>query len=133
LVLSNQFSKIGSVVSKIERIYENLNGVLRSNNIDLQLRPIIRILDISREQKEALIPLAERRLLELLDNSIERVNAILSSLSEIEEEVRRRKILNNLRRLRLNWNRIFEIARELNIDISRDYQVLIDMIDSAIS
>jgi flagellin-specific chaperone FliS len=133
LVPSNNFSKIDTTIQKVEAIYRQLNETLRSNNIDIELQPIIKVLDITREQKEALIPLAKRRLIELLDNSIERVNGIISSLDEIEEEVRRRKILSNLLRLRSNWNRIFEIAQQLGIDISRDYQVLIDMIDSTIA
>jgi hypothetical protein len=130
LVPSNNFSKIFTTIQKVKMIYQQLNETLRNNNIDIELQPIIKVLDISSEQKEALIPLAKRRLLELLDNSIERVNTIINSFNEIVEEARRRQIIRNLQRFKSNWNRMFEIAQQLGIDITQDYQVLIDMIDS---
>jgi hypothetical protein len=130
LVPTNNFSKIDITIQKVKMIYQQLNETLRNNNIDIELQPIIKVLDISRTQKETLIPLAKRRLLELLDNSIDRVNTIINSFNEIVEEARRRQIIRNLQRFKSNWNRIFEIAQQLGIDIGNDYQVLIDMIDS---
>jgi hypothetical protein len=130
LVPTNNFSKIDTTIQKVRLIYQQLNETLRNNNLDIELQPLIRVLDISSEQKEALIPLAKRRLLELLDNSIERVNTIINSFNEIVEEARRRQIIRNLQRFKSNWNRMFEIAQQLGIDITNDYEVLISMIDS---
>jgi hypothetical protein len=90
------------------------------------------VLELTTNQANRLLPIAERRLIAALDAAIDHVNEVIESLNEITESSRRLRIRANLRRLSNNWSRIFEYARQLGIDISRDYNYLIDLIDSAI-
>jgi len=93
--------------------------------------PIIRILDLTKEQTNTLLPIAKRRLLSELDRTIESVSNLISDLSEITEESRIRRVRNNLYRIRRNWRRIFNLATNLGIDISRDYEYLVELLDQA--
>ena len=132
LVAPNRVSDIERAIARVRELYSRLNDQLRRQNFNVQLRPIIEVLDLTQAQADRLIPIAERRLLAALDQAIEHVNEVIESLAEITEASRRLRIRANLRRLSNNWQRIFEYARQLGIDISRDYNFLIDLIDDAI-
>jgi len=132
LVAPNRVNDIPNTINRVRYLYERLNETLRRNNFNVQLRPIIEVLDLTSDQANRLIPIAERRLLSALDQTIEHVNEIIESLQEITDTQRRLRIRANLRRLKNNWSVLFNYARQLGIDISRDYNFLIDLIDSAI-
>jgi len=132
LVAPERVKDILPTIERVKQIYNRLNEQLRRQNLNVQLRPIIEVLDLTFEQAERLIPIAQRRLTSALDQAIERVNEVIDSLAEVTEASRRLRLRANLRRLANNWRQIFEYARQLGIDISRDYSVLVDLIDSAI-
>jgi hypothetical protein len=132
LVPSDRVELIQNVIDKVNNIYEQLNEELRRQGLTIQLRPIVQVLSLTREQTEQLIPIAQRRLLENLDRAIDSVSAIIDELVDITEESRLRRIRNNLRRLANNWNHINDMARRLGINILRDYRYLVDLIDEAL-
>jgi hypothetical protein len=88
---------------------------------------------LTQSQTERLIPLAHRRLLASLDRALDHVSEIIDNLEAITEQVRLRRVKANLRRLANNWSNIFEVARRLGIDLSRDYNMLVNLIDEALS
>jgi hypothetical protein len=132
LIAPSKVEDIPRAVERVRQLYNALNETLRRNNFNVELRPIIEVLELTTDQANRLIPIAERRLIAALDAAIDHVNEVIESLNEITEASRRLRIRANLRRLLSNWQRIFEFSRQLGIDISRDYQYLVDLIDSAI-
>jgi len=132
LIAPSRVEDIPRAVERVRQLYNALNETLRRNNLNVELRPIIEVLELTTDQANRLIPIAERRLIAALDAAIDHVNEVIESLNEITEASRRLRIRANLRRLSSNWQRIFEFSRQLGIDISRDYQYLVDLIDSAI-
>jgi hypothetical protein len=132
LVAPNRAEHVNTAISRVSQIYERLNEQLRANGFRVSLQPIIQVLDLTQSQTERLIPLAHRRLLASLDRALNHVSEIMDNLEAITEQVRLRRVKANLRRLANNWNTVFETARRLGIDISRDYNVLVELIDEAI-
>ncbi|MEM2567303.1 MAG: hypothetical protein QXR84_08880 [Candidatus Bathyarchaeia archaeon] len=132
LVPPRNVERISEVVDKVLRLYEQLREQLRSHNYVLRPEPIIRVLDLTRDQTEALVSIARRHLITSLDSAIARVSELLEALNEITEQSRLRRARANLRRLKNEWNRLLTCATQLGIDISRDYEYLIELIDNAV-
>jgi len=132
LVSPNKVQKVDGAIQKVNQIYQQLNETLRANGFYVRLEPIIQVLDLTTSQADRLIPLATRRLLASLDRAIDHVSRILDDLEAITEVARLRRVKANLRRLQNQWNSVFEMARRLGIDLSRDYGQLVDLIDEAL-
>jgi len=132
LVSPSKAQKVDGAMQKVKQIYLELNEALRANGFYVRLEPIIQVLDLTANQADRLIPLAERRLLASLDRAIDHVSRLLDELEAITEASRLRRVKANLRRLHNQWNSIFDMARRLGIDLSRDYETLIDLIDEAL-
>ena len=132
LVAPNRTDMVSNVIARVNQIYEQLNEQLRANGFNVRLKPIIEVLNLTTVQVTRLIPLAERRLLSSLDRAIDHVSRLIDELEAITEAARLRRVKANLRRLANNWSRIFDMARRLGIDVSRDYEALVDLIDEAI-
>jgi hypothetical protein len=131
LVAPDRAQHVDRTIAKVKEIYEILNSQLRDNGFDISLKPLIEVLDLNAAQYTRLLPLAERRILSSLDRTIDRVSRLIDELETITDEARLRRIRNNLRRLANDWVRINNIARELGIDLSRDYSILVELIDDA--
>lgn len=131
LIPQNNRETIDSAIERVMRSYIELSRDLERMGVYGFRRPIIRTLNLTQEQKTALLPIAKRRLLEELDRTIDSVSNIIDTLNDIVEETRRRRIRNSLSRIRRNWNRIFNVAQQLGIDISRDYEFLVELLDEA--
>jgi hypothetical protein len=132
LVAPNKAEHVDRTIAICREIYERLNEQLRANGFNVRLQPIIQVLDLTTVQYARLLPLAERRLLSSLDRAIDHVSRLIDDLEAITEEARLRRARINLRRLANNWSRINDMARRLGIDLSRDYETLVDLIDEAI-
>jgi len=132
LVPPERASQIEAKIARVRQIYEQLNETLANNGFSIRLRPIIEVISLTQEQTSHLMPIAERRLLTSLDSAIDSVSRIIDELNNITEENRRRRIRVNLRRMANNWSRIFEVARQLGIDIQRDYHMLVELIVEAL-
>jgi len=132
LVAPNKVEQVDRVIALVNQTYERLNERLRANGFNIRLQPIIEVLSLTTVQATRLIPLAERRLMSSLDRAIDHVSRLLDDLEAITEAVRLRRVKANLRRLANNWSRINDMARRLGIDLSRDYETLVDLIDEAL-
>jgi hypothetical protein len=66
-----------------------------------------------------------------IDETVERISGLLETIHEITEEARRRTLRYRLNRLAREWNTINELARELGIDLTRDIEYLISLIEDA--
>jgi hypothetical protein len=133
LVAPNKAEHVDRTIALCRQIYERLNEQLRANGFNVRLEPIIQVLDLTTVQYTRLLPLAERRLMSSLDRAIDHVSRLIDDLEAITEEARLRRARINLRRLANNWSRINDMARRLGIDLSRDYETLVDLIDEAIT
>jgi len=133
LVPPSRVDKIEGTVRRVYELYSDLEEWISGRGVRVELEPIIRVLSLSGSQARELLPIAERRLLETIDNSIERVSRILDEIREITDENRRRRVRYSLNRLSREIDRLYEVARELGIDITRDYEYLIQLIDQAVS
>jgi ABC-type transporter Mla subunit MlaD len=133
LVAPNKAEHVDRTITLVNQTYERLNEQLRANGFNVRLQPIIQVLDLNTVQYTRLLPLAERRLLSSLDRAIDHVSRLIDDLEAITEEARLRRARINLRRLANNWSRINDMARRLGIDLSRDYETLVDLIDEALS
>jgi hypothetical protein len=132
LVAPNKAQYVDRTIALVNETYERLNEQLRANGFNIRLQPIIQVLDLNTVQYTRLLPLAERRLMSSLDRAIDRVSQIIDDLEAITDEARLRRVRINLRRLANNWSRINDMARRLGIDLSRDYETLVDLIDEAL-
>jgi flagellin-specific chaperone FliS len=132
LIAPHKAQYVDRYIAKVQEIYEQLNEVLRSHNFTIQLRPIIEVLELTTDQANRLIPLAQRRLISSLDRAIDTVSEIIDLLNTTIEEERRRRIRMNLRRMGNEWRRIYEMAQSLGINITEDYSILIELIDEAL-
>jgi len=124
--------RIEETIREVNELYERLNSTLRENGVSEELKPIIRVIDLSRTQFQNLRDIVERRLIESLDRAIDVVNRTLEEINEELEERARRRIAQRLYRLRREWRRIFMNAQRLGIDISSDYEYLISLIDEGL-
>jgi hypothetical protein len=132
LVAPNKTQYVDRTIALVNETYERLNEQLRANGFNVRLQPIIQVLDLNTVQYTRLLPLAQRRLMSSLDRAIDHVSRLIDDLEAITEEARLRRARINLRRLANNWNRIISMARQLGIDLSTDYNVLVDLIDEAL-
>jgi hypothetical protein len=132
LVSPNKAEHVDRTIALVNETYERLNEQLRANGFNVRLQPIIQVINLNTVQYTRLLPLAERRLLSSLDRAIDHVSRLIDDLEAITEEARLRRVRINLRRLANNWSRINDMARRLGIDLSRDYETLVDLIDEAL-
>jgi len=127
LVSPSRIHQINEVIAEVEEAYTRLSGEVNVNF----LIPVIRVLDLTREQQETFTLLAKRRLVETIDSTINRISELIDCIEEITEETRRRTLRYRLNQLKREWNSILEASRELGIDVFRDLEYLIDLIDDA--
>jgi flagellin-specific chaperone FliS len=132
LIAPHKAQYVDRYIAKVREIYEELNVELRRRGLTVQLRPIIEVLELTTDQANRLIPLAQRRLISSLDRAIDSVSEIIDLLNTTVEEERRRRIRMNLRRMGNEWRRIYEMAQSLGINIMEDYSILIELIDEAL-
>ena len=126
LVSPEKVDRIDEAITYVKTRYESL-----SREIRLQLTPIIEVLDLTQSQFDRLIPIAKQRLLRVLDDAIDRVSEAITRLRIESDERVVQRIIRNLRRVYRDWERVYRLARSLGIDISRDYEYLISLLEGA--
>jgi mevalonate kinase len=131
LVTPSRLNRVNEVVERVYQKYEELKREISHIGLNNNLTPVIRILDLTQEQQDTFVVLAKRRLMERIDESIERINEIIIAIDEITQEERRRALRYRLNQLRKEWSTVLEASRELGIDVSRDLEYLLDLIDNA--
>jgi mevalonate kinase len=123
---------VETVLARVEGKYRELHEFLRNQGLHVELEPRIEVIDITPVQQQQFTRLAERRLIERLDISIDNVSRLIDSIAEITEEARRRTLRYRLTRLGVEWRTIQGLASELGIRLTEDFRYLIDLIDEAI-
>jgi len=132
LIANNNQSNIQNVIDIVNREYERVLEDIRSA-LDITLpSPIIRVLDITQEQYDIFVELAQRRLRENIDMQIDRVSLIIELNRSIEEGRNIRNMVISLRRLKKEWIRIKQQCRALDIPLEDEIGYLIELIDQAI-
>ncbi|MEM2529202.1 MAG: hypothetical protein QXG40_07410, partial [Ignisphaera sp.] len=66
-----------------------------------------------------------------LDDAIDRVSEAITRLRIESDERVVQRIIRNLRRMYRDWERVYRLARSLGIDISRDYEYLVSLLEGA--
>jgi len=124
LISPSQLERVDEVVTEVENLYMRL----REETGISSLTPIIRILGLTQEQQDTFTILAKRRLLERIDETIDRVTNILNMIDEMTDEARRRQLRYRLNQLEREWTSVSQICRELGIDVNRDLGYLLELI-----
>jgi hypothetical protein len=131
IVSPSRINMVDTAIDRVQAKFEDLNELLRSQGLNLNLRPQVEVIEITPVQREQFTRLAERRLTERLDESIDNVSRLIDSIAEITEVARRRVIRYRLTRLGSEWRTIQSLANELGIQLGSDFEYLIDLIDQA--
>jgi hypothetical protein len=111
--------------------YAQLNSYLESQHLGVSVEPQVEVISITPDQREQFTRLAERRLIERLDQSIDRIAGVIESIDEITEEPRRRSLRYRLTQLNREWQTIQDLASEMGINLASDFSYLMDLIDEA--
>jgi len=123
-----------SRLDNVERAIHEVNeryARLREETRLYELVPRIEVLPRYQDQIDPLKRHAEHRIMQRIDETVERVSGLLETIHEITEEARRRTLRYRLNRLAREWNTINELARELGINLTRDIEYLISLIEDA--
>jgi len=131
LISPSRLNRVNQTIERVYQRYEELKREISHLIPQNNFTPIIRVLDLTQSQQETFTLLAKRRLQERIDESIERINEIILAIEEITQEEKRRVLRYRLNQLRKEWKTIQECSRELGIDVSRDLEFLLDLIDDA--
>jgi len=131
LVAPEMESEIEATIQQIKERYQQLERKLMENGLVLSFMPLIRVIELTANQIDAFREVAQRNLLSRIDATLERVNDILETIDSITEQERRRKLRYQLNRLSRTWNTIRDFCVSLGINVTRDIDYLIEIIDQA--
>jgi len=131
LIAPSRLNRVNEVIEGVFTKYEALKREVSHLIPASNFKPIIRVLDLTRDQHETFLVLAKRRLIEAIDSAINRISELIDSLEEITEEGKRRLLRYRLTRLAKEWKTVHEIANELGIDVSSDLEYLLELIENA--
>lgn len=124
LVSPTMVDKVDSTIDKVMDMYRSLDF--------LTYLPIIRKLSLTQDQFETFRDLADRRILEVIDSTIERISNLLDEIDNIVDQNILNRIRYNLNRTKSNIIQLREFAKQLDISRDRDFDLLISIIDKAI-
>jgi hypothetical protein len=133
LVSPSKFGEVDKVVERVKNSYEELNKWLKDNNVEVIGDPLIKVIKVNREQKEDLVPLAERKVKERLDELIELIVNLINELESMVEEERRKKIEYNVNKQMRELSRIETFCRELGISTNHKLELLGELYNQALS
>jgi len=133
LVSPDREGRIQEVLDYVNNKYNELFEELRRFNVEIERRPLIRVLDTTAEQFDTFRELAERQLIARIDESVERVSQVLESLAEIVDRVQRQRVRSRLMDLRREWVRILEASRQLQLRTADDVEYLLELIEQGLS
>lgn len=131
LVSPEREGLIEDAITSVKARYLGLSLALREGGVDLMMEPLIRVLPLTSEQEATMRELGARRLIEVIDSGIERINRLMEGLDEITEESQRRTVVYNLNRFESEVQDLASRAREVGIELPRDFEYLVSLIDEA--
>jgi hypothetical protein len=124
LVAPSKVEYVGDTINRVRGLYARLP--------DVTFAPVIEVIRLTAEQQGQFITLAKRRLIERIDEGINRISELFDEIDAITEVRERRNIAYRLTRVRREYTSIMDLARDLGItDVSADY--LINLIDNLLS
>jgi cobalamin biosynthesis Mg chelatase CobN len=133
LVPKSKANDIDRVISKVEEIYKEVNERLKKEGFNEIGKPIIKKIPITQNQLVQLRELAERKLLEQLEEKINSVAKLINEIEEIVEKDRKERIKKNLSELKRENENIERIAKELGINVNAKISVLGALISKALN
>jgi len=111
LIPNSTKQKISETVNEVYKLYQALNEDLEKNyNMNIG-EPLIKVIPLTQKQQTDFKELAERKIKERLDKTIERLTELLNELETIIEENKKKKIRNNLRKQRKELERIEQFVK----------------------
>jgi len=129
LLPSSSMSRVNDVINNIIQKYNEMKLKLQNNNIFLGFQPIIRVLPLTQQQQSTFIEIAKRRLIQRIDEAIDRATHMLEEVETIIEESKRKRIRYYTAQTIREWSTIKQFADELGIDVSREISYLIDVLE----
>jgi len=133
LVSPSKMAEVDRVVEKVKSEYEELNRWLKSNNVEPIGEPLIKVIKVTREQKEDLTPLAERKVKERLDELIELIVNLINEIETMVDEERKKRVEYNINKQMRELNRIETFCRELGINTNHKLELLGELYNQALS
>lgn len=115
----------------IDEIMQNYEGMAKSEKLD-GFKPVIRVIELAKDQAETFKEIAERKLLAKLDEAIDRISELLQEIDEITEEAKLKKLKTNVKRSLRELSQIEELAKELGIKTNGKVDLLYQLYDKAL-
>jgi hypothetical protein len=132
LVPKSKSNEIDQVISKVEEIYRETNKTLLESGFNEIGRPIVKKIAITQQQLVPLRELAEKRLMEKIDEKIDEIARLLNEIESITDEEKKKRLERNLMKMRKENEDIEEIAKELCLKCLPKTQVLGALIAKAL-
>jgi histidyl-tRNA synthetase len=137
LVPKTNENKIDSTIQKVREIYNELNNLLEKEGFDKLGEPIIKKIPLMQQQIGELKELAEKQLIQRLNERIDQLASLISEISNMisnrVEEEKRRRMIYNLRKEEATVKEIERMAKELNIEADNQFSLLSSLISQAIN
>jgi len=122
---------IEKAIEHVNRLYEDLDQWLRQKGYSGIEKPLIKVIPLNSQQTVAFKDIAEKRLAEKLDETIDRLSRLLDELDDIIDENVRRKTKYNLNKQEKEIKRLQEIAKELGIDLEGKFELVFSFFEEA--
>jgi hypothetical protein len=132
LVPRSKSNEIDQAISKVEEIYRETNETLVKNGFNEIGKPVVKKIAITQQQLVPLRELAEKRLMEKIDEKIDEMARLLSEIENITDEEKKKRLERNLMKMRKENEDIEEIAKELGLKCLPKTQVLGALIAKAL-
>lgn len=127
LISPARYDKINDIVEYVIKQYEALASQLGISD----LKPIIRVLELTPSQATTFKEIAEIRLKEKIDEIIERIAKLISELDEILDEVELKKAKRAIKRSYKVVKEIEELAKSLELEINEKFILLYELYNEA--
>jgi len=132
LVSPSNMSRVQDIINDIMVRYSDVKREMEYHGIFLEFKPIIKVLSLTQQQTETFIELARRSLIRRIDEAIGRASRLLEDIELIVEEEKRRRIRYQTTQTIKEWSTILDFARELGIDVTREVEYLIEVLERII-
>jgi len=122
---------IEKAIEHVNQLYEDLNKWLLQKGYHGIEKPLIKVIPLNAKQTVEFRDIAEKKLAEKLDETINRLSNLLDELDEIVDEHVRRKTKYNLNKQEKEIKRLQEIAKELGIDLEGKFELVFEFFREA--
>ena len=132
ILSSKDLKTIEKTVDEVMKLYDQLNSALRGK-FDFAIgRPLIKVIEITQTQFLSFKDLAEKQIRERFEKLIDNLTEKLGELDLIVDQAKKSKMIKNFKQQKRSIDQAYELARELGIDIEKQYKLVSEMIETAI-